>query len=145
MARPTKLKPDVAEAIVRLIEHAVHPEVAAGAFGISYRTYTEWLARGEGREDDDRPAEPIYVEFARDVRAAEYRAESALTGMAVGKIRTTRDALDVLARRFGVRWRERIDVHVELEAEVRRLAEETGVDYAEALAEAERILAESAR
>jgi hypothetical protein len=36
--------------------------------------------------------------------------------------------------------RARLDVHVELEAEVRRLALEAGVDYETALAEAERVL-----
>jgi hypothetical protein len=47
-----------------------------------------------------------------------------------------------LARRrpadYGLR--ARLDVHVELEAEVRALAEEAGVDYETALAKAERIL-----
>ena len=144
MGRPTKLTPELATAIVTLIQHGVHPPIAAGAYGVDKATFYEWLARGESR-DPDRLSVPEYTEFAERVRRAEHEAESAIVAMAVKKIRTSGDALAVLARRFGERWRERIDVRVELEAEVRRLANETGVDYAEALAEAERILAESAR
>lgn len=144
MARPTKLTPELQAAIVKLVQLGVHPHVAAGAMGVQTATFYEWMARGEAR-DAERPSVPEYTEFAEAVRRAERESESALVALAVQKARTTADALAVLARRFGDRWRERVDVRVELEAEVRRLAEETGVDYAEALAEAERILAGSAR
>ena len=144
MARPTKLTPEIATGIVTLVQHGVHPPVAAGAYGVDGSTFYEWMSRGEDR-DPRRPSVPEYTAFAEAVRRAEHEAESAIVAMAVKKIRTSGDALAVLARRFGDRWRERIDVRVELEAEVRRLANETGVDYAEALQEAERILAESAR
>lgn len=144
MARPTKLTPEISTGIVTLIQYGVHPSVAAGAFGVDRATFYEWMARGEGR-DPVRPSVPEYVAFADDVRRAEHEAESALVALAVKKIRSTGDALAILARRYGDRWRERVDIRVELEAEVRRLAEESGVDYAEALAEAERILAGSTR
>jgi hypothetical protein len=79
--------------------------------------------------------EPMYADFADAVRTAEGRAEATLVTLAAVKAKTSGDALAILARRFGDRWREKIDVRVELEAEVRRIAEESGVDYAEALAE----------
>jgi len=140
MARPTKLTPEIHVGIVTLVQYGVHPDVAAGAFGVGRSTFFEWLERGES-SDPRRPSVPEYTAFADDIRAAEFQAESALISTAVAKIRTTQDALSIAARRFGDRWRERVDVHLELEAEVRKMADEMGVDYAEALAEAERILA----
>lgn len=144
MARPTMLTPELHDAIIRLVETGVHPSVAAGAHRVASSTFYEWMARGEGRSDT-RPSEPEYTEFAEAVRAAEHKAESALVLLAMQKAKTSQDALAVLSRRFGDRWRERVDVRVELEAEVRRLAEETGVNADDALAEAERILAGSSR
>ena len=139
MARPTKLTPEIHVGIVTLVQYGVHPDVAAGAFGVGRSTFFEWMERGEDT-DPRRPSVPEYVTFADDIRAAEFQAESALISTAVAKIKTTSDALAIAARRFP-RWRERIDVHIELEAEVRKLAEENGVDYDQALAEDERILA----
>jgi pyocin large subunit-like protein len=144
MGRPTKLTPELHAEIIKLVETGVHPFVAAGCFGVAQGTFYEWMARGEGR-DTDRPMEPEYAAFAVAVHTAERRAEAALVALAVAKAKGSGDALAVLARRFGDRWREKIDVRVELEAEVRRIAEESGVDYAEALAEAERVLAGSSR
>ena len=142
MARPTKLTPELHEQIVKLVETGVHPFIAAGCFAVAERTFYEWMARGEDRSSR-LPSDPAYVQFAQDIRAAERKAEAMLVALAVQKAKGSGDALAVLARRFGDRWRERVDVRVELEAEVRRLAEESGVDYAEALAEAERVLAGS--
>lgn len=144
MARPTKLTPELHADIIRLVQTGVHPQIAAGCYSIAERTFYEWMARGEDRSNR-LPSEPEYVQFAQDVRAAEKQAEAMLVGLAVSKAKASGDALSILARRFGDRWRERVDVRVELEAEVRRIAEETGVDYADALAEAERILAGSSR
>src|ERR1700690_1912490 len=126
MARATKLTPEIHVGIVTLVQYGVHPDVAAGAFGVDRATFFEWMARGEDR-DPVRPMLPVYAEFADDIRAAEFQAESALISTAVRKIRTTQDALSIAARRFGDRWRERVDVHVELEAEVRKMADEMGI------------------
>jgi transposase len=139
VARPTKLTPEIHVGIVTLVQYGVHPDVAAGAFGVGKATFFEWIARGEGT-DPQRPSVPEYTAFAEDIRAAEFQAESALITTAVKKIRSTGDALAVAARRFP-RWRERVDIHIELEAEVRKIADELGIDYQEALAEAERIMA----
>jgi hypothetical protein len=59
-------------------------------------------------------AEPIYQEFAESVAKAERQAESALVGLAIRKARTTRDALDILARRFGGDWREKTEVRIDV-------------------------------
>jgi len=59
-------------------------------------------------------AEPIYQEFAESVAKAERQAESALVDLAIRKARTTRDALDILARRFGGDWREKTEVRIDV-------------------------------
>lgn len=140
MVRPTKLTPEVADGIVELIQKCVHPPIAAGAYGVSDSTYHEWLARGEAR-DPLRPADPVFIEFAARVRDAEFQAEAALVALATAKVKTTQDALAILERRYGDRWRQRREVEIN----IRRLAEKVadGMDPAAVVAEAERILAEA--
>lgn len=142
MARPTKLTPEIATGIVTLIQHGVHPPIAAGAYGVAYATYYEWIARGEGREER-RLAEPIYIEFADAVSRAEQQAESALVHLAVQKVKTTGDAVMLLERRFGERWRNRSEMTINLRREAEKLAAETGLSADEILAEAERIFSEA--
>ena len=144
MPRPTKLTPEIATGIVTLLEHAVHPEVAAGAYGVSLSTFYEWVARGEGT-DPDRLSEPAYTTFAEQVRAAEYKAESALVGLAIGKVKTTADAVLLLERRFRARWQRSEEVTVNIRREAEKIAEATGLNADEIQAEAERILAEARR
>lgn len=141
MARPTKLTPDLLEAIVSLVEHAVHPEVAAQAFGVARATLYEWIARGRGT-DPMRPMEPIYAEFADAIDAAEAKAESALVALAIAKARTPADAIAVLERRFGARWRDRREVTVNIRQELERLAS-SPEEAAAALHEVSRILEEA--
>lgn len=138
MARPTKLTPDLMSAIVRQVALCVPPTTAAGAFGVSTATYYEWIARGKGT-DPDRMVEAIYVEFAEKVAEAERQAESALVMLAIQKARTTRDALDVLERRFGGTWQQKTEIHVD----VRHMLEGLATDPEEleaATAEAERLM-----
>ena len=78
MARPTKLTPELATGIVTLIQHGVHPPIAAGAYGVDRITFYEWLARGEGR-DPDRPAR----------FAADQRTRGALTRWSRSRVRAT--------------------------------------------------------
>lgn len=142
MARPTKLTPEVASGIVSLLEHAVHPEVAAGAFGVAVSTFYAWVQRGEDR-DERYPADPLYIEFSDAVRAAEYKAESSLVSLAISKVKTTGDAVLLLERRFRERWQRTEEVTINLRREAERIAEATGLDAAEIQAEAERILSEA--
>jgi len=144
MPRPSKLTPELATGIVTLLENAVHPEVAAGAFGVSLAAFSEWVARGEGT-DPIRLSEPMYTEFAERVRTAEYKAESALVGLAIGKVRTTADAVLLLERRFRDRWQRTEEVTVNIRREAERIAEATGLNASEIQAEAERILSEARR
>ena len=113
MARPTKLTPEIATGIVTLLENAVHPAVAAGAFGVSQSTFYEWIARGEAT-DPRRLSDPVYIDFAERVRAAEYQAESALVGLAIAKIKTTADAVLLLERRFRERWQRTEEVTINI-------------------------------
>ena len=143
MARPSKLTPEIATGIVKLLENAVHPEVAAGAYGVSLTTFYEWVRRGEGREDGDRLMDPVYIEFAQRVSEAEYKAESALVGLAIGKVKTTADAVLLLERRFRDRWQRTEEVTINLRREAEKIAEATGLDANEVFAEAESILAQA--
>jgi hypothetical protein len=140
LGRPTNLTPELAEDIAQAIRRGAKPADAAGAYGVPFGTFHEWMGRGNG-QDPLRPALPLYIEFAEAVHRAEQICKAAIALMAVEKIKTTADAMLFLSRRFPDEWRERVDVRLELQAEVRRLADESGVDYDEALAEAERILA----
>jgi hypothetical protein len=98
---------------------------------ISRDTFYRWLAR--------------WPHFAQAVDKAE--AGAMIRALAqiqtAARLGTWQAAAWFLERRdpadFGPR--ARIDVHVELEAEVRAIALAAGVDYESALAEAERILA----
>lgn len=142
MARPTKLTPEIATGIVTLLEHAVHPKVAAGSFGVSEGTFYEWLQRGEGRHPD-LPLDPFYAEFAERVRSAEYKAESTLVGLAISKIKTTADAVLLLERRFRENWQRSEEVTINIRREAERIAAASGLDADEIWAETERILSQA--
>lgn len=144
MARPTKLTPEVASGIVTLIEHGVHPVVAAGSFGVARTTYYQWVALGEA-VDEALPSDLMYVEFADSVRSAEYKAESALVGLAIAKVKTTADAVILLERRFRERWQRTEEVTINIRREAEKIAAETGLDADDIVAEAEAILAGARR
>ena len=59
--------------------------------------------------------------------------------IAVRKARTTRDALDILARRFGAEWRERVDVSLDVRTVIESLTSDPAEREA-AVAEAERLM-----
>ena len=139
MARPTKLTPEIAAGIVALVERCVPPVTAAGAFGVAKSTYYRWLQQGAEIDSTNLPADPIHTEFRENIERAEQQAESILVDLAVRKVKSTRDALDILARRFGGDWRERVEVKVD----VRHLLEGLTSDpeeLAAAIAEAERLM-----
>ena len=139
MARPSKLTPALAAGIVSLVEHCVPPVTAAGAFGVNRSTYYRWLQEGAEDPDGIRLADPIKAEFRDSIERAERQAESYLVDIAVKKARSTRDALDILARRFGGDWRERTEVRID----VRHILEGLTNDPAEleaAVREAEHLM-----
>lgn len=73
MARPTKLTADLHYKIVTAIEKGAYPETAAEAFGVSPRTYYEWMQRGRG-EGSRRPTAAL-IAFAIAVDGAVARSE----------------------------------------------------------------------
>ena len=121
--RPSAL-PDKRESILALIRVGVSPVVAATSLGVPRTTFIGWMNAG----------------FATEVEQAEAECESSIASLAVARIRTTTDALNFLARRFGERWRETMDLRVDVRREAERIAAETGLDADAILSEAEAIL-----
>ena len=77
--RGTRLTEEIGEKIVTAVRSGAPLEVAAQAVGIPPGTFWEWLARGEGK-DPDRPATPLYADFAERVRRAEAEAHVLTVG-----------------------------------------------------------------
>jgi hypothetical protein len=130
MGRPTKRYPETEQAILNALRVGNTRTDSALAAGISRETLRRWM--------DD-------VAFSGAVEKAEAEARLRFVGQ-IAKAAAQGNwqaAAWNLERRDHENWgrRERVDIHLALEAEVRRLANEHGVDYQEALAEAERILA----
>ena len=140
MARPTNLTPELMTGIVTLIQQAVEPSIVAQAYGVDHSTYYQWISRGEGT-DPTRTSVPIYVEFADAVRQAEYQAESTLVVTAIGKVKTTADAVLLPERRFPERWKRREELTINIRREAEKIAAETGLDVDDIMAEAELVLA----
>ena len=67
--RPTKLTPEIADAIEQVVRAGACVGVAARRLGISAEAAEEWVRRGEGRSER-RATEP-YVSFATRIRKAE--------------------------------------------------------------------------
>src|SRR5262245_60078737 len=94
MARPTKLTPELSQAIVAGVALGLPLSAAAERAGITGACARMWLARGEGRHE--RPATPLFVAFvaaiqkakADDVARRVARIEQAARGGAVLKRRT---------------------------------------------------------
>jgi Homeodomain-like domain len=124
--------PRVQAVVLALAEGNTRTHACAYA-RISRDTFYRWHAR--------------WPKFAQEVEKAE--ADAMTRAMAqiqkAAQLGTWQAAAWFLERRDPADYgpRARIDVHVELEAEVRAIALAAGVDYESALAEAERILAAS--
>jgi len=73
--RPTKLTEDVRTKILDGVKAGLPLERAALLGGVSGRAFFQWVERGKGRSD--RPAHPVYVQFAQDVAHARVEAEQA--------------------------------------------------------------------
>ncbi len=71
--RRTLLTVELQERICVFIRQGAYYYSAAAACGISRQTFFEWLARGEGR-DQERAGNRRYAEFARAVRRAQGEA-----------------------------------------------------------------------
>jgi hypothetical protein len=72
--RRTLLTDELQAKIVTSIRNGAWDYVAAEANGIDRQTFWEWIRRGEGIEQPDRPQTRCYAKFAKSVREA--RAQS---------------------------------------------------------------------
>ena len=130
IGRPTKYTPDNIAAILKALEAGNTPEDSCKAVGVGYTTMREWVA--------------IYPDFAYAVEKAGATARQEM----VNVVRTValsgnwQAAMTYLERRDPEHWgrRDRVSMTVDLNREARRLAQETGLDEAAILAEAEALL-----
>ena len=172
--RPTKLTPSVQAAIVQAVSLGVPIKTAGSYVGVSEKSLTEWLARGQGRHSV-RGSTKAYAAFAEAVEQARAqdevrriaRLEQAARGgqvifrkvqesvNAAGEVvkrvieerhtepQWTADAW-FLERSYPDRWgrRERLDLHVAIEAAAAKVASDLGLTADEVLLEARQLLQE---
>jgi transposase len=76
MARPSKLTPEVQDAIVKAIRGGSYDWVAAESAGVTGTTFRNWMKRGAEAAEAEDPAkeEQLFLAFFAQVRAA--RAEA---------------------------------------------------------------------
>lgn len=112
MAERAKLTPQIEEEIYSLIQAGNLPKTACEAVGVPYKTYVEWIKRGEGR-NRHAPPTPEYVSFANRMRQAEAKAEVKIVGMVVEGIpKDPAIGLRFLGRRWKRDWSESVEVNV---------------------------------
>lgn len=110
MARPTKLTPEVAAAIVAAVEAGNYPEVAAEAEGVAARTYYHWMQLGE----TDEPGNEAFSQFRQAVTRARAAAERAMVGIVrTAAVDNPQAAQWFLERSRPDRWGRRDHVVVE--------------------------------
>jgi hypothetical protein len=115
MGRSTKLTPGIRDALLEAVRAGLPFERACHLVGIAPATAYQWIARGEGRMPE-RPATPVFVEFAEAVKSAEVEAEK----LALDRIREAAEdgrqwtaAAWYLERRHPERWRKRETIEQE--------------------------------
>jgi hypothetical protein len=97
------------------------------------------MQEGADIDQTNLPADPIHAEFREAIERAEQQAESILVEIAIHKARTTRDALDILERRFGGQWQQKTEIHVDVRHMLEGLANDPE-ELEAATAEAERLM-----
>ena len=168
IGRRTRLTPKIQQKIVEAIARGVPFQSACLLAGVPVSVGKEWRARGEG-VDPDRPSTPLYAAFADAV--AQARAidedqrvqcvrEAGYGGAVVARktvkapngVVTTEERFSPpdwqaaswhLERCYPDHWgrKDRLDIHLFLQQIVGQIASEYGLETAELLAEAERLLA----
>ena len=99
--RPTKLKKETTEKILKLIRMGNYRETACAAAGVNARTMRNWLQWGAD-------GEPGYAEFAEAMEEAESQAEAGLL-MGIRQSTDWKAHAFILARRFGKNWTEKTE------------------------------------
>ena len=131
MARPSKYTPETVARIAEALEQGATYEAAAAHAGVHYDTLNEWRAE--------------FPAFSVALKKAEAEAELHWLGQieAAAADGAWQAAAWRLERRYPERWgrRDRVDVAMTVRREAERLAAQLGLDAAELIAEAERIVA----
>ena len=99
MPRPAKLTLEVSAKICQAVEAGNYYEAACGCAGITYRTFRNWMTRGQ------RSKQGIYFHFFHAVQKAKAASETRLVELWQQQIPDNwQAARDFLERRFKKRW-----------------------------------------
>lgn len=127
VGRPTKRTPETVAALLDGLRKGYPKGTAAAVAGIGVSTLNEW--------------EHAFPELAADVKEAEQQGKAKL----VDKVREAdswQSAAWLLERRFPDEFahRSKVEMKVDVQSEVKRVAEELGLDEDAVMAEAEQVL-----
>ena len=110
MGRPTKLTPQVHDAIVKAVRGGNYPEVAAQCAGIDRATYFRWMQYGESTDE----SHAIYRDFRDAVTRARAWAERKMVRVIrTAAITDARAAEWYLERSASDRWGRRDKLTIE--------------------------------
>jgi transposase len=100
--RPSKLTPEVKKRLLDAIRAGNYFEPACVYAGITYRTFRNWMERGEEAKSGE------YFQFFHEVTRAEAEAEARMVAQWQAQVPNDwRAAKDFLARRYPDRWANR--------------------------------------
>lgn len=110
--RPSKLTPELVEAVCERCRKGIDPMIAAMSQGITERTYREW--RAQANEGTNEAAADFFQQAARACAEAEVAfAERLASGDDVGVgFGSAKAALEILQRRYPKRWSAQLKVEM---------------------------------
>jgi len=117
MARPTKLTPEVQEAIIKAVSAGATLDAAAGSAGVSYDTFNRWMKRGAKASSGE------FCEFykAVTIAAAQVRVNMASTIALAAAKGDAKAAIEWLKRRDPAQWGDRLQLSRMTDDELLRL------------------------
>lgn len=107
MARPTKLNKETHDAIVNALKIGATRKDAAGAAGVNYVTFLDWLEKGDKAKKGS-----ALSEFSYSVKQAEHHARLVYTQV-IAKAASAGDwraAMEYLKRRDPEHWSDNTQV-----------------------------------
>lgn len=105
--RPSDFTEEVRDKIIASIKRGNYLSTACEEAGVPYRTFKDWMDRGEGKYRGSYDPDPAYAEFASAVRQAEAEVESTVVSSVYEKSKEDPNvALRFLAVRFKPRWQQ---------------------------------------
>lgn len=113
--RPSKLTPEVQKQLVKLIQAGNHYETACACVGITYRTFRNWMEKGEKAKGGK------YFHFFQAITQANYQAEARMVIEWQKHFKKDYRAIrDFMERRFPERWSKAAagstSVHIDVSA-----------------------------